>query len=186
VDVPTITTERLTLRPFVEQDADPLYHILAQEGVLCYFPNPEPPPPDRIERFVSHQIKHWEDHGFGWWAVELRTEQKLIGWNGLQYLPETDEIEIGYLLNRDYWGRGLATEGARPGLRFGFETLGLERIIALTHPENVASQRVIAKLGMAFTNEADYFGMHVCRFEIDADTYAQMEKRASGQKETGV
>ena len=176
MDVPTITTDRLVLRPFTEQDAEPLYHILAQEGVLRYFPNPDPPSPDRVGRFVAHQIKHWEDQGFGWWAVELREEGKLIGWNGLQYLPETDEIEIGYLLGKDYWGRGLATEGARPGLRFGFETLGLERIIALTHPENTASQRVIAKLGMTFTGEADYFGMHVCRYEIEASAYAHTSR----------
>jgi ribosomal-protein-alanine N-acetyltransferase len=173
-EVPTITTERLLLRPFTEQDADPLYDILATEGVLRYFPNPDPWPRDRVGRFVAFQIKHWEDHGFGWWAVEPRGKGELIGWNGLQYLPDTDEVEIGYLLAKDYWGQGLATEGAWPGLQFGFETLGLERIVAVVHPENTASQRVTAKLGMSFTNEADYFGMHVYRYEIKAAAYRRM------------
>jgi RimJ/RimL family protein N-acetyltransferase len=179
MDVPTFTTERLVLRPFTEQDAGPLYEILAQEDVLRYFPNPGRMPRDRVERFVAHQIRHWEDHGFGWWAVEPRDKSELIGWNGLQYLPDTDEIEIGYLLAKGYWGRGLATEGARPGLRFGFETLGLEHIVAVVHPENVASQRVLEKLGMTFTNEADYFGMHVYRYEIDAAAYEQLEENSA-------
>ena len=56
MDVPTIVTDRLVLRPFAEQDAEPLYHILAEEGVLRYFPNPAPPPPDRVGHFVAHQI----------------------------------------------------------------------------------------------------------------------------------
>jgi RimJ/RimL family protein N-acetyltransferase len=172
-EIPTITTERLVLRPFAEQDAGPLYDILAEEGVLRYFPNTSPPPRDRVGRFIAHQLKHWEEHGFGWWAVEPRERGELIGWNGLQYLPDTDEIEIGFLLAKDYWGQGLATEGARPGLWLGFETLRLERIVAVVHPENIASQRVIEKLGLTFTNEADYFGMHVYRYEIEAAAYRQ-------------
>ena len=64
-EVPTIITERLVLRPFTEQDADPLYEILAVEGVMRYFPNPGPMSRDRVERFVAYQIKHWQDHGYG-------------------------------------------------------------------------------------------------------------------------
>ena len=93
----------------------------------------------------------------------------------MQYLPETEEVEIGFLLSKSCWGKGLATEGARAGLRFGFGSLGLESIVGIVHPENAASQRVLEKLGMAYVNEAEYFGMRVYRYVIDA---AAFEKSA--------
>jgi len=88
----------------------------------------------------------------------------LIGWAGLQYLPETDEIEVGYLLDKGHWGRGLATEAARESVRFGFEDLGIETIVGVVHPENVASQRVLEKVGLSFVERSNYFGMNVYRY----------------------
>ena len=171
MDIPTVTTARLLLRPFRTEDAEPLFHILGEEGVLRYFPSPDPPPLDRVERFVIRQLQHWEEHGFGWWAVEPRDEARLIGWNGLQYLPETDEVEVAFLLSRPYWGRGLAAEGARAGLHFGFAQLGIEQIVAIVHRENRASQRVIEKLGMTMAGPAIYFGIEVYRYVIEASEF---------------
>jgi ribosomal-protein-alanine N-acetyltransferase len=164
--IPMITTARLVLRPFAEEDAVPLHAILAEKDFLRYFPNPASPPLDKVEKHISLQLKHWEEHGFGRWAVELKDKQGLIGWNGLQYLPDTDEIEIGYILAKSCWNQGFTTEGARAGLRFAFEELGLEQLVGIVHPENGASQRVLEKLGMRFTNEAEYFGMDALRYEI--------------------
>lgn len=162
--IPAMTTTRLILRPFTEEDIEPLYHILNQEDILRYFPNPEPPSRERVERLILKQFRQWEEHRLGWWAVEPRGEGGLIGWNGLQYLPETDEVEIGYLLDKAYWGQGLAVEGAQVGLRYGFKRRGLEQIIGLVHPENKASQRVLEKLGMSFVEVAEYFGMTLYRY----------------------
>ena len=116
---------------------------------------------------ISHQLHHWEEHKLGWWALEPCSENKLIGWSGLQYLPETEEVEVAYLLSRPYWGRGLATEAATACLQYGFEELELERIIGLVHPGNMASQRVIEKLGMSFVDQARYFGIDVYRYVIE-------------------
>jgi RimJ/RimL family protein N-acetyltransferase len=110
--------------------------------------------------------------GYAWWAVELKTTGALAGWNGLQYLPDTRETEIGYLLDRFLWGQGLATEGARVGLRYGFDELRLPEIIALAHPENLASRRVMEKLGMRFAGPAEYFGMQMARYTLDAGSFA--------------
>lgn len=169
--IPTMTTPRLTLRPFSEEDAPALQRILGVEGVLRYFPSPDPPTLERVQRFIAGQLKQWQEHGLGWWAVEPRAEKRLIGWNGLQYLPETGETEVGFLLDKAYWGQGLATEGARVGLLFGFDTLKLEQIIALVHPENEASQRVIAKLGMPLVERTQYFGMDVYRYVLSASAF---------------
>jgi|WetSurMetagenome_2_1015567.scaffolds.fasta_scaffold79458_2 RimJ/RimL family protein N-acetyltransferase/GNAT superfamily N-acetyltransferase len=169
MNIPTLTTSRLTLRPFTEADVEPLHGILNEDGILRYFPRPDPPDRARVERLITGQLRHWEEHGLGWWAVELRATGELLGWNGLQYLPDTEEVEVGYLLSRRHWGQGLATEGAQASLRFGLETLRLGSIVGIVHPENIASQQVLTKAGLTFINEADYFGMHVCRYVTTAD-----------------
>ena len=163
--IPTFETERLRLRPFVDQDAVPLHQILAVDGVLRYYPSSDPPDLERVERLVSRQLEHWEEHGYGWWAVDDRAKNmELIGWSGLQYLPETDEIEIGYLLTRPFWGQGLATEGARVGMNFGLKTLQIPTIIGIVHPENLASQRVLEKIGLQYQVKAEYFGMECYKY----------------------
>lgn len=166
MNIPILSTERLTLRPFTEADAGPLLSILSQDQILRYFPRPDPPDMARVQRLIAGQLRHWEEHGLGWWAVELTATGELIGWNGLHYLPETDEVEVGYLLSRLQWGQGLATEGARAALRFGTDTLGLSSIVGIVHPENVASQRVLEKAGLTFISQADYFGMHAYRYVV--------------------
>ncbi len=171
MNIPTLRTQRLLLRPFVEADSERLHGILGEEGILRYFPNPESPPLERVERLVAHQLKHWEEHGLGWWAVEPLGNPELIGWAGLQFLPETGETEVAYLLSRAYWRQGLATEAARASLRFGFEELKLETIIALVHPENRASRGVIEKLAMSFVDQAHYFGMDLYRYSLDASSW---------------
>jgi ribosomal-protein-alanine N-acetyltransferase len=172
-EIPTITTPRLTLRAFTEADVEPLFQLLAEPDVLRYFPNPGPPARDRVEKLVARQSAHWAEHGYGWWAVDLRADGAFAGWNGLQYLPETGETEIGYLLGKPFWGKGLATEGARAGLRFGFEELGLEKIVAIVHPDNVASRRVIEKLGMSGRERAHYFGMDVYHYALKRQAFRE-------------
>ncbi len=164
MSIPTIKTARLTLRPFTKQDSKPLYQILGVPVVLEYFPSSDPLDLERVQKLVERQINHWEDHNYGWWAVELDGAGELIGWSGLQYLPETDEIEIGYLLSKPYWGKRLATESAIAGLDYGFNSLGFEKIIGIVHPENVASQKVLKKIGLRFQEQTEYFGMECCKY----------------------
>jgi ribosomal-protein-alanine N-acetyltransferase len=167
--IPTRTTAHLTLRPFSEDDVDPLHAVMSDPEVLRYFPSSNPPTREQIERLIRFQLKHWDQHGYGWWAVCVSGpdgETPLIGWAGLQYLPETDEIEVGYLLDKAHWGRGLATEAASSSVRFGFDDLGIETLIGVVHPENVASQRVLEKTGLSFVERSNYFGMDVFRYTI--------------------
>ena len=137
--------------------------------MLQYFPNSDAPSLDGVQRWIQTQLDHWTEHGFGWWAVALQDdpEHHIAGWNGLQYLPETDEIEIGFLLWKSLWAQGLTTEAAQAGLRFGFESCKLTAIMAVTHPDNRASQWVLEKLGMTYTGRTEYFGMAVSRHVIE-------------------
>jgi len=166
MNIPTITTQRLTLRAFTERDSDPLFDILQQPGILRYYPRPDPPPREAAARLVARQLAHWEEHSYGWWAVEARAEPGLLGWAGLTYLPETGETEVAYLLRKEVWGQGLATEAARASLKFGFEGFAFPFIIGLTHPDNIASQRVLEKSGLRFVEEATYFEMTCYRYVI--------------------
>lgn len=116
----------------------------------------------------------------------LAQEQKLIGWCGLNFLSETNDVELKYLLSKDHWGKGLATEAAGISLRYGFEQAELEQIIGIVHPENIASQRVLEKVGMAFLDRVHYFGMDCYRYIIDKDSYTAINLGNSLPEVNGV
>ncbi len=96
--------------------------------------------------------REWDRHGFGLFALELRTTSELIGFTGLavpEFLPEVmPAVEIGWRLARPLWGRGLATEAARAAVRFGLLDRSLERIVSIAQVGNDASERIMDKLGM--------------------------------------
>jgi RimJ/RimL family protein N-acetyltransferase len=137
-----------------------------EPNIMQYFPNTVPLKMERVQALIERQLTQYEEYNLGWWAVVPDGQPDLIGWNGLQYLPETEEVEVGYLLSKQFWGRGYATEGARAALQFGFETLGLGQIIGLTHPDNKASQNVLLKCGLEYVEQKEYFGMLVNRYQI--------------------
>jgi ribosomal-protein-alanine N-acetyltransferase len=163
--IPTLLTECLALRPLQPTDAAVLHRIYQTEGVLQYFPIPSPPPLESLQRFVLGQQAHWEKHGYGNWGILPNGESEIIGWAGLQYLPELDETEVGFLLDRPFWGRGYATRAARLSLDFGFGHLGLDHIIALVHADNLASRRVIEKCGMLYVDTLALWGMQLMRYK---------------------
>jgi len=162
--IPSLQLPRLLLRPLQPDDADVLHRIYQQDGVLRYFPSPNPPPLEKVQRFVAAQQAHWETHGYGNWGILPHGEREIIGWAGLQFLPELNETEVGYLLDRQFWGKGYATEIARASLQFGFEHFQFKQIIALVHPENIASQRVIQKCGMGYIETISLWGINLMRF----------------------
>lgn len=169
--IPAITTPRLILRAFTEEDVDPIHRILSGKDVLRYFPRTDPPSRGQVRRMILGQLKHWRERGFGLWAVERRSKRELIGRSGLQYLPQTEEVEVDYLLSRAFWGKGFATEAAQASLQYGFEELGLESVVGIVHPEHKASQRVLEKLGMRLAQRTQYFGMDCYQYVIERSSY---------------
>lgn len=109
--------------------------------------------------------------GYGHWAVVDREESQVVGWCGLEYLPELNETELAYLLSKQIWGRGYATEAAKATVRFGFGSAGLENIIGLVHPENQGSVRVLEKCGLTYKDRISLWGMDMSRYQIDRSTY---------------
>lgn len=166
--IPMITTRRLVLRPFTMNDRDVLFAIVQEPDIFRYFPTQEAWPLEKVERYINYQIAHWKKFNYGHWAVVMRETGQIIGWNGLEYLPDTDETEVGYLISMAFWGKGYATESANAAINFGRKKIGLKEIIGLTHPQNIASQRVLEKSGLSFTRSASYFGMDMYRYATQA------------------
>ncbi len=167
MNIPAIKTANLNLRAFSEKDADDMHHILMGERVLKYFPSSSPPSREQVAKMIRSLLQHWAERGYGLWAVESSPTRELMGRCGLQYLPETDEVEVDFILGTEYWGQGFATEAGKASLQFGFENLDLDIIVGIVHTDNIASQRVLEKIGMRFVEAKEYFGMACYRYAIE-------------------
>jgi RimJ/RimL family protein N-acetyltransferase len=148
-----IETPRLLLRRWRSEDEEPMAAINGDPDVMRYINSPTAPVDTR--RLHAVRLAHWEDHGFGHFAVESREPDgvgELLGFAGVAhptFLPAlAHRPEIGWRLARPAWGRGLATEAAAAARDHAFDVLELGALISIIHPDNSRSQRVAIKLGM--------------------------------------
>ena len=167
----SIDTERLILRRITREDLEALASINADPDVMKYIVDGRPQTLEQTLERVNAVIGHWERYGFGLCAVLDRATNDFVGFCGLQHLDNTPEIEVGYRLAKRFWGRGLATEAARASLEYGFERLGLDRIVAVVHPGNLASQRVVNKLGLTYEKDAHFYNTDVRYYAVTLEQY---------------
>lgn len=162
-----IETDRLLIREFVEDDAEAFFSFNSDPEVMRFTGEP----PSTSVDLVKKQIRDYPDyrlHGYGRWAVVYKPDRRVVGFNGLKFLEDLQEVDLGYRLRSDYWGRGIATESSMAVLRYGFEDLGLKRIIGLVLPENLASIRVLEKIGMRFDGMIDFCGERAQRWAVES------------------
>lgn len=149
-----IETERLLIRPFSMDDIEPSYAMNLDAEVSEFTGDGGVVSKKEIERrIIENVFGDYKKHGFGRLAVELKGENKFIGFTGLKYLEDMDEVDLGYRLMKKYWGKGIATESARACVNLGFNTLGLSKLIAMVLPENRGSIRVLEKLNFEYEKD---------------------------------
>jgi RimJ/RimL family protein N-acetyltransferase len=154
MELPTLRTERLILRPWRDDDLEPFAALNSDPLVMEYFPS-------LLTRAQSDGIAgrirtHFERDGYGLWAVEVPGVAPFIGFTGVQRPSFMPGVEVGWRLSRAHWGAGYATEAASASIAWGFAHLDLREIVAMVVPENFRSQRVMEKLGMRRDPAADF------------------------------
>lgn len=154
----SLTTARLILRRWRASDRDPFRALNADPRVMEFFPSLLTP--EESDAAITRVERHFDRHGFGLYAAELIETQTFIGFIGISVpafeAPFMPAVEIGWRLAYDYWGRGLATEGAGAVVRYAFETLKLDSLVSFTATANLRSRRVMEKIGMARDAAEDF------------------------------
>ena len=146
-------TPRLLLRQFTEDDAPFILQLNSDADVIKYLHEPLLTGVEQARKIIVDIILPQYKNHLGRWAIHVKHNNEFIGWCGLKYRPELDEIDLGYRLKKSAWGKGYATEAARHTLDHALNTLHLPVITAHAHIENFASIKVLEKTGMRFIRE---------------------------------
>jgi RimJ/RimL family protein N-acetyltransferase len=170
----TLETERLTLRPLVAGDAEAYAAMRFHPEVAKWLPPAEGDPVEAARASIARFAASWQQRRHAPWGVFL--SGRLIGHAGLNFVPEFDATEVLWALHPDAWGRGYATEVAHAALAYGFDTLGLDLIFAITLPDNVASQAVMKRLGLTYRRRVDYKGFKdIVWFDMNRQTWRRCQ-----------
>ena len=151
-----IRTDRLLARRWREEDREPFAAMNADPAVMEHMQGPLTR--ERSDAFIDRIEAHWDEHGWGLWAVEVPGTAPFVGYVGLwpaDYVAP-GMVEVGWRLARAHWGHGYATEVAREALRFGFTEVGLDEIVSFTVPQNERSWRVMERIGLVRDPAGDF------------------------------
>jgi RimJ/RimL family protein N-acetyltransferase len=153
-----ITTPRLLLRPWQKSDLKAMAEINADARVMEFFPSTQTE--EQTKEFIGRQHLQQQERGHCYFATELQESGRMIGFIGISYQDYdahfTPCVDIGWRLHPDVWGQGLATEGAKACLDFAFQELKLPELVAVAVQQNIASTRVMEKIGMSYDSSFDH------------------------------
>jgi [ribosomal protein S5]-alanine N-acetyltransferase len=162
-----LETERLSLREITADDLDDLLEIWGDPEAMRLFPRTL----DRqaMREWIERNQKRYEQYDHGFWAMILRSEQRLIGDCGLviQDVGGIEELEVAYHFNKNYWRRGFAAEASRACIDYAFQRLGRRRVISMIRPENEPSRRVAERNGLRIEKEIFWRGYQHCVYAIE-------------------
>jgi len=161
-----LETARLRMRLFTPDDIDRMCEITRDPEVMRYIGYGHPLSREETQANLGKIVNGFRRRGYGRWALERRDTGALIGYCGLSSGNPEVGIELAYMLAREEWGKGLASEAGRAALRYGFETLGVDSIAGLTFHANRRSRTVLERLGMKFVSNDCYFGFACLHYAI--------------------
>lgn len=167
-----LTTERLRLRPLEVGDIDALHALCMNPDVRRYLWDDRIVPRETVEALVQQSQSDFALHGYGFFALELGdTPTGLVGFCGHRRFEDTAQVELLYAIGPDYWGEGYVSEAAVEVLRHGFETCGIQRVVASTDTPNQRSVRVLQRLGMTFDCRREFHGLDTVFYSMTRDEF---------------
>jgi [ribosomal protein S5]-alanine N-acetyltransferase len=169
-----IETERLIVRPFEVADTEAAFGWLGDPVVMRFTPSGPDASIEQTKVRLAHYREHQIAHGFSKWMILDRSSKLPIGDSGLLMLREYGWIDFGFRLAQPYWGKGFATEAASAWVRAAFGELQFKRLVAMVHPDNLASIRVVLKLGFHEDRRDTILGMNCILFSLDAQAHMQI------------
>lgn len=170
-----LTTERLRLRPLDHGDVDALHAVCMDPDVRRYLWDDRIVPRETVEELIRRSEADFAANGWGFFAIELQKESpalgSLVGFCGHRRFEDMTQVELLYAIAPLYWGEGFVTEAAIEVLRHGFETCGIERVVASTDTPNQRSVRVLQRLGMAFESRREFHGLDTVFYSMTRDEF---------------
>lgn len=166
-----IETERLILRKFRESDFEDYAQIFSNPEITKYIGDGKAMTNSQAWMSMAAIFGHWQLRGYGILAVEERASKVVVGRIGFLNPEGWPGFELGWILNRNYWGKGYATEGAKALLDYAFQELKRDRVVSLIHPGNIRSIRVAERLGEKLQGKAEVYGKEVLIYGIDRNPF---------------
>ena len=148
-----LQTPRLYFREFTKDDVPLLYELNNNPNVIKFVHEPAPTLENVTDILFNSILRQYKLYNHGRWAVHLKNNDEFIGWCGLKYIKEANEIDLGYRFKENYWGKGYGFEAAKATIEYGFNNLKLRRIVATALQQNIASWKIMEKCGMNFLSE---------------------------------
>ena len=165
---PWLETMRLEFREFVPADYADLFRLGTDPRVMRYIGSGKPLTNEGVSRVMGRILGYGALYpDLGYWYASRRDNGAFIGWFSLKYAGKSPDIEVGYWLLPNAWGKGFATEGAQAMVDYGFDDLGLHRIIGVTHRDNRASQNVLMKAGLDDMGWGHYYDQRLRLFAAE-------------------
>src|SRR5688500_2687818 len=174
-----VESERLIFRKFTLDDLPDLIEQRSDPEVNKFLGGTKLQNPEALAKRIRFYISCYDSHGVGMCAMQWKPTGEMIGSAGLQPLDGTDEIEVGYSMVKDFWGRGIGTEAARAWLEYGFGKMGLDRIVAVAHTGNLASRHIMEKLGMQYEKTEFHYDAECAFYAISKAEFLEGGSHAS-------
>ena len=152
-----LETQRLILREFLVTDAENMFQLNSDPEVIRYTGDVPFASVEEAKRFIQ-QYDKYREFGYGRWTIVLKDSAQYVGWSGLSFDDNTTETDLGFRLLKKNWNKGFATEAAKDCLHYGFQQLGLEKIIGRAMEDNKASIHILKKVGMTFEKKFEAHG----------------------------
>ncbi len=164
-----LDTGRLILRRFTLDDLPAFFQLGSRPEIIRYAQSTPLASLEEARAFMlAAPLQDYSTYGYGRFACVWKESGEVIGFSGLKFVPEIGDTELGYRFLPEFWGMGLATEAGQASIEFARADLHLSRLVALVHPENVASANVVTKLGFTVEKQLRYSGLQ----DVDVDLYS--------------